>query len=358
LISYSFFPLTGHTKKYTIFLNLKEGSTMNFSAVVHTYARFPVLLRLFFVVIFLTITAGIGMHYLEPETFPTIFEGIWWAIVTASTVGYGDYAPVTLGGRFLAFLVIMFGIGIVSFFVTTLASTTITTRNALHHGELSYKKGSHYVIIGWNERSKNIILHLQKLDPRLNIVLIDHTLKQCPLNSTMLHFIRGNPLEDKTLKRANIEKASTVVITANLHGNEAESDAKSIIALLAIKGLNPEIYSVVEILTPEQKNNCKRAGADEIIETSLLTSLAMVNSTLFHGISAVIHQLLDHQNGHMLLYVDVPSISVGKSLQQATKEYEDKNKLIIGIKRNDEVNLHPLGSFIIHQGDQFIVIKR
>ena len=37
--------------------------------------------------------------FLEPETFPTIFDGIWWAIITASTVGYGDYVPHSVLGR-------------------------------------------------------------------------------------------------------------------------------------------------------------------------------------------------------------------------------------------------------------------
>lgn len=331
---------------------------MNFSAVAHSYARFPVILRLFLIVIFLIITAGVGIHFIEPETFPTIFEGIWWAIVTASTVGYGDYAPKTTFGRFLAFFVILFGIGIVSFFVTTLAASTITTRNALIRGELAFKKAGHYVVIGWNARSKSMILHLQNIDPRLHIVLVDQSLQQCPLRSNFLHFIHGNPLEDKTLKRANVEKAHTVIITANLHGSEVESDASAIITLIAIKGLNPNIYSVVEILTSEQINNCIRAGADEIIETSLLSSLAMVSSTLYHGITAVIHQLLDHQNGHMLLYDEIPIHFIGKTFSEATYGYQGQDKLIIGINTSGEVKLHPTPTYLIVDGDQFIVIRR
>lgn len=330
---------------------------MNFSAVTHTYARFPVILRLFIMVAILTVTAGVAMHFVEPDTFPTVFEGIWWAIVTASTVGYGDYTPLTNTGRILAFFVIMFGIGIVSFFVTTFASTAITTRNAFKHGELEFKKNGHYVIIGWNERAKNTISQLHQLNDRLDIVLVDQTLKQCPINNHMIHFIRGNPLEDHTLKRANIEKADTVVITANLHGHEAEADSKSIITLLAIKGLNPNIYSIVEILTPEQKNNCLRAGADEIIETSLLSSLAMVNSTLYHGIINVVYQILDHQNGHMLFYEEVPSSLVGQTFESCLGALSNKEKLIIGIKREEEVILYPDVSLIVSERDQFIVIR-
>ncbi len=330
---------------------------MNFAAVTHIYARFPVILRLFLIVLFLIITAGIGMHFIEPESYPTVFEGIWWAIVTASTVGYGDYTPVTPVGRMLAIIVIMFGIGIVSFFVTTFASSTITTRNSLKHGELSFKKEGHYVIIGWNERAKNMIINLQNLNPALEIVLIDQTLKQCPLSGNLMHFIRGNPLEDDTLQRANIEQAHTVVITANTHAYESEADGKSIITLLAIKGLNPDIYSVVEILTPEQRNNCLRAGADEIIETSLLTSLAMLNSTMYHGITRVIHQLLDHQNDHMLLYSEVPTSLYGKTFKDCISNLNNTHSLIIGLYRDNKVELNPLPTTIVQKGDHFIEIN-
>lgn len=331
---------------------------MNFSAITHTYSRFPVVLRLFLIVLTLIITAGIVIHFIEPETFPTLFEGIWWAIVTAATVGYGDYTPVTTVGRLFALLVILFGIGVVSFFVTSFASSTITTRNALMYGEISFKKKNHFVVIGWNERSKNVIVQTQKANPRQEIVLIDSTLRQCPLKTELVHFIRGNPIEDYTLKRANIEFAHTVVITADFHIPESEADSKSIVTLLAIKGLNPDIYSVVEILTPRQKNNCIRAGANEIIETSLLSGLALYNSTLFHGVTKIIYQLLDHQYEHMLLYEDIPISLVGKSFKECVDTFENKDSLIIGLNRKDEVKIHPTPSLIIEHGDQVIVIKR
>ncbi|UTW70894.1 NAD-binding protein [Anaerobacillus sp. HL2] len=107
--------------------------------------------------------------------------------------------------------------------------------------------------MGWNERSKNVILQTQKANPRQEIVLIDSTLRQCPLKTELVHFIRGNPIEDNTLKRANIEFAHNVVITTDFHILESEADSKSIVTLLAIKGLNPNIYSVVENFNTKTK---------------------------------------------------------------------------------------------------------
>lgn len=62
--------------------------------------------------------SGVGIYYFEhhaqPDTFSSIFHSLWWAVTTLTTVGYGDAYPITTGGRFFTFLVLMVGLGIVS----------------------------------------------------------------------------------------------------------------------------------------------------------------------------------------------------------------------------------------------------
>lgn len=76
-------------------------------------------LVLFFVaaLIFLYISA-VGIYFFEheaqPERFASVFDGLWWAAVTLSTVGYGDVYPVTVGGRFFTVCILLLGLGIVA----------------------------------------------------------------------------------------------------------------------------------------------------------------------------------------------------------------------------------------------------
>ena len=54
------------------------------------------------------------MTVIDRDNFPSIGTGMWWAVQTVTTVGYGDDVPVTAGGKAVAAVVMLFGIGFIS----------------------------------------------------------------------------------------------------------------------------------------------------------------------------------------------------------------------------------------------------
>ncbi|SDT07902.1 voltage-gated potassium channel [Maribacter dokdonensis] len=76
------------------------------------------ILLFLIVTLILIYFSAVGIYYFEnevqPENFSSIFDSLWWAIITLTTVGYGDVYPVTVGGKVFTFFILMIGLGIVA----------------------------------------------------------------------------------------------------------------------------------------------------------------------------------------------------------------------------------------------------
>ena len=53
-------------------------------------------------------------HEAQPDVFRNAFSGMWWAVATLTTVGYGDIYPVTVIGRIFGAVIALLGIGMVA----------------------------------------------------------------------------------------------------------------------------------------------------------------------------------------------------------------------------------------------------
>ncbi|MCM3004392.1 potassium channel family protein [Priestia koreensis] len=249
-----------------------------FEALLFRFFRHSILYRLAVIALFFIFTAGAIIHWLEPNQFKTIFDGIWWSVVTIATVGYGDFAPETIAGRVIGIILILLGCGFISTYFFTLSSIVVAKENAYMEGTLSYKGTKHYVIIGWNERTKQFIDHFKIDKGEHRIVLIDNSLTENPMVCENVYFVKGNPTYTSVLEKANIAGADKVLITSDPFKAEALADMQSILILIAIKGINPSIHSIIEILTSEQVVNAKHAGANKVINTNQLISNVMYDT--------------------------------------------------------------------------------
>jgi voltage-gated potassium channel len=103
------------------------------------------------------LVTGLVAHVIDRKDFPTFGVGVWWAIVTLGTVGYGDVVPHTAWGRVLGSVVIVFGVTFISFLIAIVTSLFIDAHREAQEDELQAR---HDELLGL----------LQRLDARLETI--------------------------------------------------------------------------------------------------------------------------------------------------------------------------------------------
>jgi voltage-gated potassium channel len=86
----------------------------------------------------LTVVVG-GAAFASIETHEghvlTTWDGVWWAVTTVTTVGYGDIAPETDGGRIVAMMIMLVGIGFVALLTAFIADRFISEQKTTESKE-------------------------------------------------------------------------------------------------------------------------------------------------------------------------------------------------------------------------------
>jgi voltage-gated potassium channel len=83
----------------------------------------------------ITVVSAALMTVIDREDYPSLGSGLWWAVQTTTTVGYGDHVPTNAAGRILAVFVMLFGIGFLTV-ITAAITSTFVARNAQLANEL------------------------------------------------------------------------------------------------------------------------------------------------------------------------------------------------------------------------------
>ncbi len=268
------------------------------------------LLHLFAVIFAIILVSSVLIAWFEPDV--SFASGIWWSIVTLTTVGYGDISPATPAGRVLAVLVMFFGIGLLGMLSAGLATMLISRKMRENRGMCPSTVEDHIIICEWNHRAKAILKEL-RADPQTaqTPVVLVADIEEIPVDDPDLLFIRGVVCEE-TLEKANLENAQTIIVLGDDTAEAMARDAKVVLATLTIESMNPDVYSVVELVDKQNEQHCLRANADEIIIGSELSSHLIASAASDHGISRVVTELLSSRYGNELYSMPVPAEMAGK----------------------------------------------
>lgn len=314
--------------------------------------------QLFMIVIALILLGTVGLVIFEPKM--SWLSAIWWSFVTLTTVGYGDISPTTLGGRVVAVVIMIMGIGVLGLFTATIASIFVERKMKEDKGMRSFDFEDHIIICEWNFRAKEILSEL-RYDQRCEIspIVLIADVESKPVNDDNLFFIQGK-VNEENLKRANITEAKSVVILGDDKLESNARDAQVVLTTLTVESMNPNTYTIVELVDEANVQHCKRANANEIIVGNEFSSKLISRATLDHGITKVLSELLSSSYGNELYKIPLPEKLQGQNfvdvLMEMKKQWES---IVLAIQRGDEgeVISNPPGNFRVEKGDHLIVIS-
>ena len=109
----------------------------------------------------LALIGGVIIRFVDHQNFPSVGLGIWWALQTVTTVGYGDVVPATTAGRTIGGLEMVLGIAFISF-VTAGVTSSLVQRAARAESEADR--------VHREEIAERIVDQLAELGKRLDAV--------------------------------------------------------------------------------------------------------------------------------------------------------------------------------------------
>ena len=305
------------------------------------------------VVIFVTffIAASAFMVLFEEKRnkeFLNFLDGLWWAIITFSTTGYGDKVPVTTGGRVVAVITILFGVGAMSLLSGSLASFLVERNTKARRGLMDYRRvKGHLVICGWKGDMKETLTDILRVARDLSsdkIVLVSNVdaekVEELREDADLkgLKFVHGDYFSELALSRANIREAKKVIVLADTleSGAVSEVDSKTVMTVLTIRAMAKYIYICAEILDRKYESYLRQAMCDEILHIRDFARQMIANSSATNGVSHIIHALLAGGEGiSHLVTEEIPTSFVGNAYLEYRRSVSNMgDRVLIGVLEN------------------------
>lgn len=326
--------------------------------LIHLYRRLRVrfarrtLGRTVLLLCCLAVVSALLMQVLEGRSgsgFASFGDGLWWFVVTSTTVGYGDLYPKTTGGRLVGSAVMLLGIGTVGFVLANITSNLVERKLKQSMGLVRSSLKDHIIICGWTPAARDVVREL--VNEKHQVVVVAN-LEQNP--DERVEFVRGDSTDDAILKAAGVERAKACLI---IEEQGPQADARAVLIILSVKAINPAIRVIAQVFDPQNSVHLRRAGADEVIQTQDLGNKLMVRAALHKGVTQVFSELITNQYGQEIYRIKNTLLSQQVPFTEALSQYKNiYNIIVIGLERDGQVELNPESDCPVLPGDDLIVL--
>jgi voltage-gated potassium channel len=223
------------------------------SGIVQRFTK-PVLLFAAVVVF-----GAFGYWWLEKMT---PLDALYMAVITVTTVGFGEVHPLHHGGRVFTIILVLFGVGAFTYFATTVANYLIAGEIK---GFLEWRKmqnkieqlSSHFIICGYGRMGAQVAREFRREKQPLVVVERSDEVVAAAIQAGYLT-LRGNAENDEVLRTAGIERARGLVAVL-------DSDADNLMVVLSARAMNEKLFIVARTNSEMSESKLVAAGANRVL---------------------------------------------------------------------------------------------
>ncbi|WP_460716280.1 potassium channel family protein [Nocardioides dilutus] len=286
------------------------------------------------------------------EFFAELAGWFYWSVTTSMSAG--DSSQVSSpAGYIVSWLLVLFGVAIVAALTGALVGFLIEylLKEGMGMGAAGFR--DHIVVCGWNSTARELVTELEGDEFTTKVVVI-HDSDKNPAGDGV-YFVSGDITRADDLRRAGIEEAMAAVVCPADGSNEA--DMRSILCVMAIESIAPDVRTVVEANNPAHLEHFQRAEADEIVVSSQLVSRLMARSSLYPGLAELVTDIVSGGEGSELYRVSLPDNYVGLSVDELSAKLRAEHRAtLLSISRGGHANLNPPQDFRLQVGDDLVVV--
>jgi len=315
------------------------------------------LVRISVKVLLIYLAMGLGVLLVEKgdpnSNIKTIWDALWFPLITLTTVGYGDFYPVTPAGYIVTGLGIVIGLGFVATLLSELPVMAMERSRWREEGMGETKFKNHAIICHWDpEDGPALIQELLAGDSQIQQVVVVSEGERPFQDNRNQQWIAGIPSDEATLQRAGILHASAVIALPAPKAMERPegSDAQALMLVSTIRSLSS---AWLGIMLEREENRRHFLNASAIINPSRLGTMLMVQALQDSGVEIVAERLFSNLQGNTLFCVSVSQDFVGSKIQEV---YLRTNWIPVALVRGGEIIENPDKETILQAGDALIII--
>ena len=298
------------------------------------------------------VLGSLGFVWLEGWSF---VDALYMTVTTLTTVGYGEVHPLSPLGKFYNMGLILAGMGVMLYIVTSLARVVVEGEIAEALGKRKLLKkikklSGHYIICGFGRIGEIIARQLKERGIHLVVVENNPDLI-APLDESGYYFVNGDATKEEVLLEAGIERARGLVSVVH-------SDASNVYIVLTARSLNPKLFIVARGEEPGSGQKLLRAGADKVESPYEMGGRKMAHTILRPTVTTFM-DLAMHEGVEWSMEeirVGDTSSMIGTPLMDSTIRQKFE-LIVVAIKRADgEMLFNPTPLTTIMAGDTLILI--